>query len=1330
MKTTLRFVLLLALLCFMGLRAFSQTLAGPFDFSTASQFTGNFVTTCTSGATLAVSSGKLVQTGAYTTVWVYDTTPDSTPTNATFSSFCVTAMFTPQSTNDSFGFLFYNGTNRASGSFLSVFNVNASGTDDTIRFFTGASMTSGGSGNQISNTQTLSSGGFTTGQSYSATLVVSPIGSSGAVASLIISDPTGVLANFVATQYLTDLGVTRGEIGFRSNKNTTGTTSFDDIAIRTPLAITILETSTTAATVSWPAYSGATSYKVYRDGVLLSSTTSLTYADSGSLDRFKSYEYQVIAYNSSGRVVTASPITIFAYRRFSFVVPWDDATTGTAADMSDWSTTSASQQVTTSNGHFYAGGQRIKFVGVNIACQSCFPSHNDPVLGDVAEKIAAHLAKLGINCVRLHAIDRPSPWGVFTTGRVALDSTQMDKFDYFISRLKAHGIYVDMNLHVYFGGDAYGLQQGVDLYDADMIQSQKTFASMMLTHTNPYTGNTYANEPAVALIEISNEDGLIYSWRNGLFNSSTTLSSTFLTELQTQWNAWLQTKYGTTATLATAWAPTSGQSYGTALITNGDFASGFTNPWYLQSISPVTATCSIIENGSPDGTKRALKVSVTNGSANDGWRGQVIYMPVNTTSVSAIQYTAKFWAKADAARTMVVGFQQNNPPYGMLGYTYAALTTEWRQYTIVIPVTAADSSARFCFSELGAQNGDTWFADISLQSGNTLLGGRSAWAEGQLGSEVLTNGTFSGSISPWYLQVSSPATASTQIITGGAPDGSNAAQINIAQSAGTDGYKVQLLSSANTYTDGMPYTISFQAKASSTRNMDVGLQQNHPNWGTLGYNSVTLTTDWQTFTVVIPATAPAPSTATDTASLVLGGLGTTTGSVWLANISVKQGVVNAGLPTGETLGTATILPTNCLLTRSRAAQQDWLAFLWQTEKNYWTGMKSYIQTTLGAKGLVIGSQTNYSPALVQADMDVVDVHNYWCSPSDVSGAPWYVENRSMAGDTKGGAFASAAVTRVPGKPFVCTEYNTPSPITYGGETLLLAAAYAALHDWDGIFIYGYEHSALATQLYFNGFFQIAQEPAKLLTFPVGASMMRKGTVATASNPVTATVTPETAIAMAGRSYWPSASDFGIPAKAALICPTGLQLGSTFSQVVVPYIAASTTELTSATNELTWDTNDKVVMVNTSKVKAVVGQTTTMSFTFSDGVSVTPGASMQPGNWCAISLMAKDGANFQSAGKVLITATGYTDNHKMQWISSQGPLDATSSVSIWGQAPTLMEGIDATIMLPAAYDKVTVWTLDPRGQHLAQVPVTSASGKASFVLSRNYLTAWYEVIIAP
>ena len=84
-----------------------------------------------------------------------------------------------------------------------------------------------------------------------------------------------------------------------------------------------------------------------------------------------------------------------------------------------------------------------------------------------------------------------------------------------MAELKKRGIYVDLNLNVgrsYRAGDSVPdfdrirWAKGMTLYDPRLIALQKEYARMLLTHVNPYTGLAYRDEPAMAIVEILNEN--------------------------------------------------------------------------------------------------------------------------------------------------------------------------------------------------------------------------------------------------------------------------------------------------------------------------------------------------------------------------------------------------------------------------------------------------------------------------------------------------------------------------------------------------------------------------------------------------------------------------------------------------------------------------------------------------------------------------------------------------------------------------------------------------------------------------------------------------------
>ena len=195
---------------------------------------------------------------------------------------------------------------------------------------------------------------------------------------------------------------------------------------------------------------------------------------------------------------------------------------------------------------------QIRFNGTNLTGPANFPEH------DVADRLAARLARLGINCVRLHSMDAWYSYHYATPQQCLLDDethtrrkiseTQLEKLDYLVAALKKVGIYVNINLHVARTLDERdGCPKGpwgnktVGLFMPRMIELQKEYAYNLLTHVNKYTGNAYTDEPAVAMIEITNENtGLIVlRTRNKLQE----LGKVFLDELEKQWNDWLRRKF-------------------------------------------------------------------------------------------------------------------------------------------------------------------------------------------------------------------------------------------------------------------------------------------------------------------------------------------------------------------------------------------------------------------------------------------------------------------------------------------------------------------------------------------------------------------------------------------------------------------------------------------------------------------------------------------------------------------------------------------------------------------------------------------------------------------
>jgi hypothetical protein len=170
--------------------------------------------------------------------------------------------------------------------------------------------------------------------------------------------------------------------------------------------------------------------------------------------------------------------------------------------------------------HLVTGdGKRIRFWGVNVTDWSkgslMVPSKEDAPLW------AATLARFGVNCVRLQFLDLPTPRGLIDAKRDdtrALDLEAFDREDFFIAELEKRGIYINFNLLVgrpFKAGDGVRDYEkiregakGISLFDPRIIELQKEYARQLLVHSNPYTKLEYRNDPAVAMVEINNENAL------------------------------------------------------------------------------------------------------------------------------------------------------------------------------------------------------------------------------------------------------------------------------------------------------------------------------------------------------------------------------------------------------------------------------------------------------------------------------------------------------------------------------------------------------------------------------------------------------------------------------------------------------------------------------------------------------------------------------------------------------------------------------------------------------------------------------------------------------
>ncbi len=361
--------------------------------------------------------------------------------------------------------------------------------------------------------------------------------------------------------------------------------------------------------------------------------------------------------------------------------------------------------------HFTVAGDRYRVWGVNMCFGASLPTTGEAAI------VARRLAALGINSVRLHHLDTsPYPAGLLNpTNALLIYPEAQDRLDGFVDQLARNGIRVNLNLHVGRraskslslpdSGDGY--DKIVDLFTPALISAQKDYARAVLSHTNRYRGVTWAADPAVAFVELSNEDSL-FMWDADKRLRS--LPPYYADILQRRYTDWLRRTYRTTARLRESWGR-GAESLGTNLLSGRVGEPGVEPSWQLEVHLPAEASLDT------DPAQHAMSVRVRKLDGVD-WH---IQLEQARLSVEADRYyTLTFKARAAKARPLSVGISMDHAPWESLGlWHWTQLTTNWVSTRVGFAATTNDARARLAFVA-GAADGDVEIADVALRPGGRI----------------------------------------------------------------------------------------------------------------------------------------------------------------------------------------------------------------------------------------------------------------------------------------------------------------------------------------------------------------------------------------------------------------------------------------------------------------------------------------------------------------------------------------------------------------------------------------------------------------------------------
>lgn len=182
------------------------------------------------------------------------------------------------------------------------------------------------------------------------------------------------------------------------------------------------------------------------------------------------------------------------------------------------------------DGLVFEDGTPARFWGANLQARALFRTEPDNI-----RVHARRIAALGFNLVRVHHHDsvwvRPNVFGSKAPATLTLEPKSMQRLDEWIAALKAEGVYLWLDLHAgrkltaadgvtWFEeiakGKAIADMRGFNYVSISIQGLMLAFQDAYLGHFNPLTGLSYADDPAVIAVLITNENDVTHHFGNAL----------------------------------------------------------------------------------------------------------------------------------------------------------------------------------------------------------------------------------------------------------------------------------------------------------------------------------------------------------------------------------------------------------------------------------------------------------------------------------------------------------------------------------------------------------------------------------------------------------------------------------------------------------------------------------------------------------------------------------------------------------------------------------------------------------------------------------------------
>jgi hypothetical protein len=607
----------------------------------------------------------------------------------------------------------------------------------------------------------------------------------------------------------------------------------------------------------------------------------------------------------------------------------------------------------------------------------------------------------------------------------------------------------------------------------------------------------------------------------------------------------------------------------------------------------------------------------------------------------------------------------------------------------------------------------------------TTVNLKSAWGLGtNINNQInyVKNGDFETPpiTQHWQLELHDTANAAISLDNINPIQGNYSGKISVTKITGTEWHLQFKQIGLTAFLDSI-YTVQFSAKSDGNNTLTVITMRDNDPYNVYSVHSFALTSDWNTFDFSFI------SSEDNVGQMRLSFEFAQKGNYWLDNIFLTNASI-VGLEDGETLESRSVKRIDYFDSYSYSDQRikDISEFYINLQNKYFENMTKFLKDTIGVKCPIVGTNWNIGPGdlITQSNSDFIDNHSYWDHPSFLgtpwSSTDWNISNTPMVQSQSGGTIPDL-FSGVPflNKPFTISEYNHAFPNQFQTEGVLFLTVYSSFHDADAIMFFDYNGSTDWTSDFVSDYFAIHRNGSMMGLMPSCAFAFRHNLISKAKEILTLKYNLEDIYLLpkhdTGNWNGPTLFSKKLALQHAI---RNENFTSSETSVFAQLPSDPVNPYKTDTGEIIYDTNG-LLSIHSPNFIGISGLLDNFSQTEVGNLKLNSASGFGTITWVAL-----NNDSLSVSDKSLITLSTTLQNTNMIW-------DGTTTIhNNWGQAPTQLHPITATLELNIFADSIKIYPLTSEGNPIINLPKTylpSLSNRFMIILNQSAeKTIWYGI----